>query len=92
MHLKYRFHFINFALQYIYSHDFRPDYCDLKQLRQNFSGVPFMALTATATPRVREDVVKVSGDEVLGNYSTVNTQYFQENKIINSYPPATWYV
>ena len=51
-----------------------------------------MALTATATPRVREDVVKVSGDEVLGNYSTVNTQYFQENKIINSYPPATWYV
>ena len=79
--LIYRFHFINFALQY--SHDFRPDYCDLKQLRQNFSGVPFMALTATATPRVREDVVKVSGDKVLGNYSTLHTQYFLENNFSN---------
>ena len=55
----------------------------LKQLRQNFSGVPFMALTATATPRVREDVVKVSGDKVLGNYSTVHTQYFLENNLSN---------
>ena len=35
----------------------RPDYCDLKQLKQRFPGIPFMALTATATPRVRADVV-----------------------------------
>ena len=40
-----------------WGHDFRPDYCDLKELKQNYPGVPFMALTATATPRVRADVV-----------------------------------
>ena len=40
-----------------WGHDFRPDYCDLKQLKQRFPGIPFMALTATATPRVRADVV-----------------------------------
>lgn len=44
-----------------WGHDFRPDYCELKQLRHHFPGVPFMALTATATPRVRADVVKQLG-------------------------------
>ena len=40
-----------------WGHDFRPDYCDLKQLKSRYPGIPFMALTATATPRVRADVV-----------------------------------
>ena len=42
----------------VWGHDFRPYYCHLKQLRKNYPGVSFMALTATATPRVRKDIVK----------------------------------
>ena len=41
-----------------WGHDFRPDYRQLAKLRDVFPGVPFMALTATATERVRGDIVK----------------------------------
>ena len=40
-----------------WGHDFRPDYRNLKMLRNIFSGVPVMALTATATEKVREDII-----------------------------------
>ena len=40
-----------------WGHEFRPDYRNLQQLRQRFPSVPVIALTATATERVREDIV-----------------------------------
>jgi ATP-dependent DNA helicase RecQ len=44
-----------------WGHDFRPDYRNLKALRESFSGVPVIALTATATEPVREDIVNQLG-------------------------------
>src|SRR6266436_7497346 len=41
-----------------WGHDFRPEYRRLAELRQQFPEVPLMALTATATERVRLDIVK----------------------------------
>lgn len=40
-----------------WGHHFRPEYRQLAELRTHFPEVPFMALTATATERVRRDIV-----------------------------------
>ncbi len=44
-----------------WGHDFRPDYRELGALRRSMIDVPFIALTATATPRVRDDIVNQLG-------------------------------
>lgn len=44
-----------------WGHDFRPDYRNLKMIRKKFPAIPIIALTATATEKVREDIVKQLG-------------------------------
>ena len=49
--------------------DFRPDYLQLKKIKQNFPKIAILALTATAPKKVRDDVIH--------QLSMKNTLYFQ---------------
>ncbi|MCW8873175.1 MAG: DNA helicase RecQ [Xanthomonadales bacterium] len=44
-----------------WGHDFRPEYAALGELRAHFPQTPFIALTATADPQTRQDIVNVLG-------------------------------
>lgn len=44
-----------------WGHDFRPEYRALKTLRDRFPDVPVLALTASATERVRADILEMLG-------------------------------
>lgn len=41
-----------------WGHDFRPDYRNLRTLKSTFPKIPIIALTATATEKVRQDILK----------------------------------
>ncbi len=62
-----------------WGHDFRPEYRMLGELRKNGPAVPIMAFTATATPRVRTDIVEQLGlqdhADLVGNFDRPNLTY-----------------
>ncbi|VDP27656.1 unnamed protein product [Schistosoma margrebowiei] len=63
-----------------WGHDFRPAYLALGRIRRKlFPAVPCIALTATATPRVREDIIKCLGLGELSNYSPISSLGFAGN-------------
>jgi len=66
-----------------WGHDFRPDYRNLRQLKSQFLGVPIIALTATATEKVRKDIVTQLS---LENSELYVSSFNRENLTLNVYP------
>jgi len=42
-----------------WGHDFRPEYRNLRTIIKQLGDVPVIGLTATATPKVQEDILKI---------------------------------
>jgi len=53
-----------------WGHDFRPEYRELTKLTELFPGVPRIALTATADPTTREDIIERLGLESAEVFTT----------------------
>jgi len=62
-----------------WGHDFRPEYAQLGLLAERFPGVPRIALTATADPQTREDIVRVlrldRATRHVGEFDRANIRY-----------------
>ena len=63
----------------MWGHEFRPDYRNLVNLRRLLPGVPFIALTATATEQVRRDVAEqlelTRPQEFIASFNRANLTY-----------------
>ncbi|MBT3405247.1 RecQ family ATP-dependent DNA helicase [archaeon] len=59
-----------------WGHNFRPEYRNLKKLKSLFPGVPIIALTATATEKVREDILS---ELSLGNAKLFISSFDRKN-------------
>jgi ATP-dependent DNA helicase RecQ len=63
-----------------WGHDFRPSYLKISNLKTHFPKVPFIALTASATKRVQEDVILQLGLEKTAvfqkSFNRENIAYF----------------
>lgn len=62
-----------------WGHDFRPDYQRLGKFREWLGGIQTIALTATATQRVREDIVQTLGlrqpKEFINGFARTNLHF-----------------
>ena len=67
-----------------WGHDFRPDYKKLGVLKERYRNTPMMALTATANPRVRLDVLEQLRMKnckwFLSSFNRPNLKYIVLNK------------
>lgn len=66
-----------------WGHEFRPEYRGLAMLPERFPGVPRMALTATADPRTREDILAALG---MGGARVFSASFHRPNLHIAAAP------
>ena len=63
----------------MWGHEFRPTYRRLGSIRRQLPGVPFLALTATATQQVRKDIIVqlrlVSPKQFIASFNRSNLNY-----------------
>ncbi len=73
-----------------WGHHFRPEYRRLGRIRALFPGVPLVALTATAIPAVRRDIVRQLGmsgcREFIGGFNRKNLTY----RVLEKRDPAAF--
>ena len=79
-----------------WGHDFRPEYRQIKQVRQRFPSVPILALTATATQQVREDIIQQLGlrdtSIHIASFNRPNLYYEVQPKTSKSYQQLYQYI
>lgn len=67
-----------------WGHDFRPDYRKLEFIRREFPDVPCIALTATATKRVQEDILDQlnipNAERFVASFNRENLTYLVQPK------------
>lgn len=72
-----------------WGHDFRPEYRQLFQLKQRYPQIPIIALTATATERVRTDIVQqlrlTDPDIYVSSFNRQNLYYEVKQKSKQAY-------
>ena len=73
-----------------WGHDFRPEYRQLSQLRSRCPGIPFIAFTATATERVRSDIIEqlaLRNPAIhVASFNRPNLHYAVRSKDKHTYP------
>jgi ATP-dependent DNA helicase RecQ len=80
----------------MWGHQFRPEYRSLAVLKERFPGVPMVALTATATPDVRDDIARqlnLSDPTVyVGSFNRENLRYVVLQKEEDAYERLRTYL
>jgi len=78
-----------------WGHDFRPEYRKLKLLKENFPQVPLIALTATAIPKVQEDIItqlKLSNPKIYKASFNRENLFYQVKPKDNAYHQLLQYL
>ncbi len=80
----------------MWGHQFRPEYRGLQCIKERFPDTPMVALTATATPDVRSDIIRQLGlcspKVYVGSFNRKNLRYSVQRKRDDAYRQVTRYL